>query len=250
MWEIFGSILEVVAIALTVYEMFFKKSSDVSNNDTQINLIQQINPQYNIQYNVYEREQPETSEIKNAKWKSKRMFSTVNWLIIISIAINFIGSIKIAEFDSITDFTAMIYFPFRKTIFHLCGFLIVFCIIVIIRGWDKTRSAKSNLWSMRYFSIKVLTDTLGIVVLSFVTYEVLEKINNNIQHPVIPMNITGLSLLLFTQLLWIKFTISKLLELEPKAELFERQEKQLIQYVPAYVCSLLLACVIIYTKLY
>lgn len=249
MLNIIGTILNIIIIGLTIYELFFKKSSNSVNQYIQINLIQQINPRYNVQLN-YEIEKNNNVALKNAEWKTKRIFQAIVILIYISLGINVLEYIKDNTIATITDFTAIFYIPLRNMLIYLSSILIIFCIIVIVRGWEHNKPILYNLVSMKYFSLKIIADFLMLLSLLLVSYSFLEKVNANMQNPIYPWGTMGLAIQFLLQLMWIQFTISKLTKSIQPALTYEAKEKQLFMYVPAYVFSVVLSILIVYIKFF
>lgn len=250
MLEIISICLNVITICLTIYELFWKKSSSKTNQYIQNNIIQQINPKYDINVAYYPVDKLNSIEIQNARWKSKRITQVAIILIYLSMFINFVGYIKVNAIHSITDFTAIVYIPIRNTMIQLSLILIVLCIIFIVRGWNKQQSVLSNFMSMKYFTFKIIADIFASVGLALVDYSLLEKINANTQNSFYSFNMIGWVMLLLFQLLWIQFTISKLSKLESSATTYEAKEKQLFAFVPVYLISVLLFGLTIYTKFF
>lgn len=249
MLDIMGIILNIIAIVLTIYELFFKKTSDSVNQYNQINLIQQINPRYNVQLN-YDVNNNNSIALKNAQWKTKRIFQAIVGLTYISLGINFFHYIKDNAITTVTDFAAIAYLPFRNMLIYLSIILIVFCIIVVIRGWDRNKSILYNLVSMKYFSLKIFADFIVLLSLPLVSYSFLEKVNANMQNPIYPWGMIGLTIHFLFQLMWIQFTISKLTKSIQPALTYEAKEKQLLAYVPVYVFSVVFSLLIVYIKFF
>ena len=159
MLEIISICLNVITIGLTIYELFLKKPSDNVSQYIQNILIQQINPKYDIEVqSQYMAGKIDSVEIQNARWKSKRITQIVIIMIYLSMAINFMSYIKANTISSLTDITAIFYIPLRNTMIQLSTILIILCIIMTIRGWNKQQSVLSNFISMKYFTLKILTD--------------------------------------------------------------------------------------------
>lgn len=119
-----------------------------------------------------------------------------------------------------------------------------------IRGWNKQQSVLSNFISMKYFTLKILTDFFSAIGFILVDYSLLEKINVNIQNPIYSFNVIGWAVLFLFQILWIQFTISKLNKLVPVAITYEAKEKQIFSFIPVYIISLLLFGLTVYTKFF
>lgn len=263
MFDIISITLDIIAIGISIYALFKDSSSKEYNNSSQIKvlkqiiLVQQINPNYNIhnEYNIPNNYKDIISanedEIKNTNWVSKRLFQLAIVLIYISLAVNFVSYFNSQQgFNSITDLTATVYLPMKNTLFQLSLCLIAFCIIVICRGWDKAQSKFSNLWSMKYYSLKIVFDVLNVISLSLFTYSFIEKINTNIQHPIYSWSTFGLAILFILQIMWIQFTILKLTKIVVPATNYEDKEKQIFTFVPVYILSLLFFVLVIYTKFF
>lgn len=251
MLEIISICLNVITIGLTIYELFWKKPSDNVSQYIQNNFIQQINPKYNIEtlsHHVVGK--IDSVKVQNARWKSKRITQIVIILIYFSMAINFMSYIKTNTISSLTDITAIIYIPLRNTMIQLSIILMILCIIMTVRGWNRQQSALSNFMSMKYFTLKILTDFFSVIGFILVDYSLLEKINVNIQNPIYSFNVTGWAVLFLCQIFWIQFTISKLNKLVPVAITYEAKEKQLFSFVPVYIISLLLFGLTVYTKFF
>lgn len=242
-------ILSIITIGLTIYELFFAKSSNSANQYIQINLIQQINPRYNIQLN-YEIDKNSNIALKNAQWKTKRIFQAIVILIYISLGINVIEYVKDSTIATVTDFTAIIYFPLRNMLIYLSSILIIICIIVIARGWEHNKSVLYNLVSMKYFSLKILADFIMLLSLLLISYSFLEKVNVNIQNPIYSCGTMGLAIQLLLQLMWIQFTISKFTKSVQAPLTYESKEKQLLMYVPVYLFSVVFSILIVYIKFF
>ena len=236
MLEIISICLNVITIVLTIYELFWKKSSNSTKQYIQNNIIQQINPKYDIKVSSTPMYKLDNVAIKNARWKST--------------AINFVNYIQINTIHSVTDFTAIFYIPMRNTMIQLSIILVLLCIIFIVRGWNKQQSIFSNLMSMKYFTFKIVVDTFAIVGLALVDYSLLEKINTNIQNSLYTINLIGWSALFVFQLLWIQHTVLKIYKLIPLSNTYEEKEKQLFAFVPVYIISILLFGLTIYTKFF
>ena len=251
MLEIISICLNVITIGLTIYELFWKKLSDNVSRYIQNTFIQQINPRYDVEIPTYYVAGKSDSVVEqNARWKSKRITQIVIILIYVSVAINFMSYIKTNTISSITDITAIIYIPLRNTMIQLSGILIVLCIILTVRGWNRQQSVLSNFMSMKYFTLKIITDLFSVIGFILVNYEFLEKINANIQNPIYSFNVIGWGVLFLCQILWIQFTISKLNKFVSVAITYESKEKQLFSVVPAYIISLLLLGLTVYIKFF
>lgn len=248
MLEIISICLNVITIGLTVYELFARKSSNHTKQYIQNNIIQQINPKYDIKISSNQTDRLTNREVQNARWKSKRITQFAIALIYLSMIINFVNYIKINTIQSMTDFTAIIYIPIRNTMIQLSIMLILLCNIFIIRGWNKQQSVCSNFVSMKYFALKIITDILVISGLAIVDYSFIEKINANIQNLLYSFNFIGWSILLMFQLLWIRHTILKIYKLIPISTTYEEKEKQLFEVIPVYIVSILLFGLTIYIK--
>lgn len=263
LYDIISIVLDVIAIGISIYALFkdnaskdFEKASQIKVL-RQIILVQQINPNYNIHkefniptgYNNIIRRNED--EIKNANWISKKLFQLIVILIYLSLVLNCISYFNdYQQIDSITDFTAIVYLPMRNTLFQLSVCLIAFSVIVIFRGWDKHLSKVSNLWSMKYYSFKIVLDMLNIISFSLVTYSFIEKVNSNIQHPIYLWSFFGLAVLFLVQILWIQFTIIKLTKISLPETNYEYKEKQMLTYFPAYIMSLVFFVLAVYTKFF
>jgi len=197
LYDIISLALDFVAIGISIYALFKDSNSKDTEKSPQIKvlkqvvLVQQINPNYNIHngFNVpndySERIAQNEDEIKNANWVSKRLFQLAGILIYVSLGINFISYLNTSQgIDSITSLTAMIYLPIRNTLLQLSLCLVAFCIVVILRGWDKSQSKRSNLWGMKYYFLKMMLEILNVISFSFISYTFIEKLNTNIQHPI------------------------------------------------------------------
>lgn len=251
MLEIISICLNVITIGLTIYELFLKKPSDNVSQYIQNILIQQINPKYDIEVqSQYMAGKIDSVEIQNAHWKSKRITQIVIIMIYLSMAINFMSYIKANTISSLTDITAIFYIPLRNTMIQLSTILIILCIIMTIRGWNKQQSVLSNFISMKYFTLKILTDFFSAIGFILVDYSFLEKINVNIQNPIYSFNVIGWAVQFLFQILWIQFTISKLNKLVPVAITYEAKEKQIFSFIPVYIISLLLFGLTVYTKFF
>lgn len=250
MLEIISICLNVITIVLTVYELFWKKSSNSTKQYIQNNIIQQINPKYDIKVSSTPMCKLDNVTIQNARWKSKRITQFAIILIYLSMAINFVNYIKINTIHSVTDFTAIFYIPMRNTMIQLSIILVLLGIIFIVRGWNKQQSVFSNLTSMKYFSLKIVVDIFTIAGLTQVDYSLLEKINTNIQNLLYTINLIGWSVLFVFQLLWIQHTVLKIHKLIPLSNTYEEREKQLFAFVPVYIISILLFGLTIYTKFF
>lgn len=248
MLEIISICLNIITIGLTIYELFSKKSSNSTKQYIQNNIIQQINPKYDIKVSSASTYKLDNVAIKNARWKSKRITQSAIILIYVSMAINFVSFIKRNTLHSITDITAIFYIPMRNTMIQLSIILVLLCIIFIVRGWNKQQSIFSNLMSMKYFTFKIVVDIFAIVGLALVDYSLLEKLNTNIQNSL--YNLIGWSVLFMFQLLWIQHTVLKIYKLIPLSNTYEEKEKQLFAFVPVYIISILLFGLTIYTKFF
>ena len=248
MLNIVEIILNIIIIALTIYELFFIKSSNSTNQYMQVNLIQQINPRYNIQFN-YETDKNNIA-LKNAQWKTKRIFKVIMLLIYIALVINVLEYVKDITIASTTDITAIFYLPLCNMLIYLSGILIVICIIAIARGWEYNKSVLYNLASMKYFSLKILTDFIMFLSLHLISYSFLEKVNTNIQNPIYLFGMSGLIIQFVLQMLWIHFTISKFTKSIELALTYEAKEKQICMYVPVYLFSIILFILIVYIKFF
>lgn len=250
MLEIISICLNIITIGLTIIELFSKKSSNSTKQYIQNNIIQQINPKYDIKVSSDPMYKLDNVTIKNAHWKSKRITQSAIILIYVSIAINFVSFIKQNTIHSITDFTAIFYIPMRNTMIQLSIILVLLCVIFIIRGWNKQQSVFSNLMSMKYFTLKIVADIFAITGLALIDYTLLEKINTNIQNLLYSINIIGWSFLFILQLLWIQHTVLKIYKFIPLSKTYEEKEKQLFAFVPVYIISILLFGLTIYTKFF
>ena len=250
MLEIISICLNIITIGLTIYELFCKKSSNSTKQHIQNNIIQQINPKYDINVSSTPMYKLDNVAIQNARWKSKRITQFAIILIYVSMAINFVSFIKRNTIHSITDITAIFYIPMRNTMLQLSIILVLLCIIFIVRGWNKQQSVFSNLMSMKYFTLKIEADFFAIAGFAMVDYSLLEKINTNIQNPLYSINIIGWSFLFILQLFWIQHTVLKIYKLIPLSNTYEEKEKQLFAFVPVYIISILLFGLTIYTKFF
>lgn len=250
MLEIISICLNIITIGLTIYELFSKKSSNGTKQYIQNNIIQQINPKYDINVSSGPTCKLDSVAIKNMRWKSERITQSAVSLIYVSMAINFVNFIKRNTIHSVTDLTAIVYIPVRNTMIQLSIILILLCIIFIVRGWNKQQSLFSNLMSMKYFTLKIVVDIFAIAGLALVDYSFLEKINTNIQNTLYLMNIIGWPFLFIFQLFWIHHTILKIYKLVPLSNTYEEREKQLFAFLPVYIISILLFGLTIYTKFF
>ena len=250
MLEIISICLNIITIGLTIYELFCKKSSNSTKQYIQNNIIQQINPKYDINVSSTPMYKLDNVAIQNARWKSKRITQFAIILIYVSMAINFVSFIKRNTIHSITDITAIFYIPMRNTMLQLSIILVLLCIIFIVRGWNKQQSVFSNLMSMKYFTLKIVADFFAIAGFAMVDYSLLEKINTNIQNPLYSINIIGCSFLFILQLFWIQHTVLIIYKLIPLSNTYEEKEKQLFAFVPVYIISILLFGLTIYTKFF
>ena len=128
--------------------------------------------------------------------------------------------------------------------------IIILCIVMMMRGWDRKQSIFFNLKSMKYFSFKIVTDILTCFGLILVDYSLLEKINGNTQNLLYVFSIVGWVILFICQLLWIQFTVSKLNRSISMAVSYDEKEKQLLSYVAVYPFSILMFGLNIYTKFF
>ena len=119
MLEIISICLNIITIGLTIYELFCKKSSNSTKQYIQNNIIQQINPKYDINVSSTPMYKLDNVAIQNARWKSKRITQFAIILIYVSMAINFVSFIKRNTIHSITDITAIFYIPMRNTMLQL-----------------------------------------------------------------------------------------------------------------------------------
>lgn len=188
--------------------------------------------------------------MKNAQWKTKRIFQAIVILIYISLGISVIEYVKDSTIATVTDFTAIIYFPLRNMLIYLSSILIIICIIVIARGWEHNNSVLYNFVSMKYFSLKILADFIMLLSLLLISYSFLEKVNGNLQNPIYSCGTMGLAIQLLLQLMWIQFTISKFTKSIQAPFTYESIEKQLLMYVPVYLFSVVFSILIIYIKFF
>lgn len=250
MLEIISICLNIITIGLTIYELFSKKSSNSTKQYIQNNIIQQINPKYDIKVSSALTYKLDNVAIRNAHWKSKRITLSAIILIYVVMVINFVSFIKRNTIHSSTDIIAIFYIPIWNTMIQLSIILVLLCIISIVRGWNKQQSIFSNLMSMKYFTLKIVVDIFVIVGLALVDYSLLEKINTNIQNSFYVINLISWSVLFVFQLLWIKHTVFKIYKLIPLSNTYEEKEKQLFAFVPVYIISILLFGLAIYTKFF
>lgn len=250
MLEIISILLSVITIALTIYELFFKNSSNAANQCIQKNLILQINPMYSIDVNYHPIDNSNNIDIDNALWKSKRMTQFVIVLLYISLATNFLNYIKLNKIESLTGLTAMVYLPLKNTMLQLSIILIIICMIFMVRAWDKQQTLFSNFLNMKYFTFKIVSDILSVIAFCFVNYSFLEKVNANIQNTLISFNLISWILLFTFQIMWIQFTVSKINNTIPATNSYEVKERQILSFVPVYICSILVLVLIIYTKFF
>lgn len=250
MLEIISLCLNIITIGLTIYELFSKKSSNSTKQYIQNNIIQQINPKYDIKVSSAITYKLDNVAIKNARWKSKRITQSAIILIYVSMAINFVRFIKRNTIHSITDMTAIFYIPMRNTMIQLSIILVLLCIIFIVRGWNKQQSVFSNLMSMKYFTLKIVVDIFAIASLALIDYSLLKKINTNIQNPIYLITLISWSFLFILQLLWMQHTVLKIYKLIPLSNTYEEKEKQLFAFVPVYIISILLFGLTIYAKFF
>lgn len=251
MLEIIPLCLEVIMIGLTIYGLFRKKDATSASKYIQNNFIQLINPKYNIEISSYYMvRQMDNVKLQNAREKSKAITSAIIYLIYFALIINFISYIKIKvnSMDSLMDIIAVAFIPFRNTSMQLSIFLIILCIIITARGWNKQQSILSNLICMKYFTLKILTDIFSTISFSLVDYSLLGKICANTQNTIYLFNVIGWGLLLACQISWIQFTISKLNKSVLAATTYEEKKKQLLSFVPAYGLPLFLLGLTVYTK--
>ena len=247
MLDIIGTVLNIIMIGLTIYQLFFKKITDDVNQCIQVNLIKQINPRYNVQLS-YEVMKNNSIALKNAQWKAKRIFQVIVYLIYIFLGVYLIDYIKNNTITTMTDTMAVVCLPFRRMLIYLSSFLIIFCIIVILRGWEKNKSVLYNLVGMKFFSLKIFTDFILLLGLFLVSYSFLEKMSVSEWNSVCSWIMVGLAIQLSLQLMWIHFTISKLTKSIQTAQTYEEKEKQLLMYVPVYVFSVLFTIMTVYIK--
>lgn len=259
MLEIISVCLSIISICLTIYELFWKRTSDNISYYIQTIIVQQINPKYDVEIPIYPvREKmdfpagecPDSIKIENARWKLKRITQIVAILIYVSMIINFVSYINTNAISSMTDIMAIVYIPLSNTMRQLSVILIVICILLVVRGWNKRQTTLSNIISMKYFSLKIITDFFTIIGFSLVNYEYLEKVNENIQNPIFMFSMIGWAILFICQVLWIQFTISKLYKLVSVPITYEAKEKQLLSALPVYIVSFLLFGLTVYIKIF
>lgn len=247
MLEIIETCIAIIGIGLSVYELFIKKKSDEKAQFIQNNLIQQINPKYEIHIS-YLNGEVDNTEIKNMQWKSNRIRQFVAIIFSAILIVNFLIHLKTQSIQSLTDITSIIYMPLRGTMIYITAVIIIFCCILILRGWNNNQSIFSNLMDMKYFTFKIIADIMAFISFILVDHSFLEKINSNIENPCCSINTLLWALMFATQMLWTINTISKLFKIAENTNLYEKKEEQILMNISVYIVSILLFGFTIYTK--
>lgn len=249
MLDIISLVINLIMIALTIYELFCKKSSDTVNQYTQIKIIFPINSTYNIRTSSSISELDEIS-IQNARWKSKRIIQVFMILICLSLIINLISYVQKNPINFTNGLTTTICMPVRNTMIQLSIIVIVLCAICLVRGWNKQFSVFINFIVMKYFSMKIIMDFISLIGLILANDSFFEKLDTNPQNLLSLFNLMGLPVLFVAQLLWIQYTILRIYKLPPSIDTYEEKEKQLVTCLPAYILPILFLALTIYIRFF
>ena len=101
---------------------------------------------------------------------------------------------------------------------------------------------------MKYFTFKIIVDTMAFISFILVDYSFLEKINLNVGNPSCSINIILWVFMFVTQMLWTINTTLKLFKIAENTNLYEKKEEQILMSLSVYIVSILLFGFTIYTK--